>query len=546
MRRALLAICGLLLCTGIAPSAALGRIKIDRYDRSTLPDVKLWVSLLNKADPVLPGERLEFTVAVNGQILRDSVEYETADEHGAPMAVAVIVDARSPSWWSAIKKSIGLILNDLPEESIAVGYRTRQEIDQVPDKGWAIDTKLLTPVLAEKAAAAGKPRLGLALIKALKRFPLKPGLSKEPEDEGSPPWKDEGACPDDRALFVVSDGDLGGTERFRSQNMRRIVRMARRRNVRIMGIGIDPAGAGARDAEEVDVDDFGNIISVNRAEVRFDHRAVLKVISRKTGGTYRAALTESGIPKVVQAARDELRYRYILDFEAESLRRGDLAEFAVTVQLPTGGAAKARSFTARIDNQLGMLDRFADWISDIWEGLPWWVLLIIYVVGGLIIVLVTVIIVIRKVRKRRARKASKDKFRAAALAARAPCAVCARMMMPQWTECLFCAQESAAIRPMRFRLTGRAGDFMGQALRFDREIITIGSDPRCEVSIMDRGVAVQHCGIRDRGGDEFMLTDFNTDTGTWVNGEKISQVIIEEGDLLRVGETEFVFGIEAS
>lgn len=542
MRRGLLAICALLLWSGLAQA----RIKIDRYDRATLPDVKLWVSLLNKTDPVPPGERLEFTVAVNGQILRDSVDYETAEEHGDPMAVAVIVDARSPSWWAAISKSIGIILDDLPEDSIAVGYRTRQEIDQVPDKGWAVDTKLLTPVLAEKPAAAGKPRLGLALIKALKRFPLKPGLSKEPEDEGAPAWKDEGACPEDRALFVVSDGDLGGTERFRSQNMRRIVRMARRRNVRIMGIGIDPAGAGASEVEEVDVDEFGNIISVNRPESRFDHRAVLKVISRKTGGTYRAALTESGIAKAVQAARDELRYRYILDFEADDLRRGDLAEFAVTAQLPTGGAAKARSFTARIDNQLGLLDRVADWISDIWESLPWWVLLIIYVVGGLILLLLTLLIILKRRKKRRARKAAKEKARAAALAGRAPCAVCARMMMPQWTECLFCAQEAAAVRPMRFRLTGRAGDFVGQALRFDREIITIGSDPRCDVPIMDRGVAVQHCGIRDRGGDEFMLTDFNTDTGTWVNGEKISQVIIEEGDLLRVGATEFVFGIEAS
>ena len=542
MRRALFAICAALLWSGLAQA----RIKIDRYERSTLPDVRLWVSLLNDAEPVLPAERLEFTVAVNGQILRDSIDYETADENGAPMAVAVIVDARSPSWWATIKQSLGLILDDLPEESIAVGYRTRQEIDQVPDKGWAVDTSLLTPVLAEKPAASGPPRLGLALIQALKRFPLRPGLSKEPEDEGAPPWKDEGACPADRALFVISDGDLGGTERFRSQNMRRIVRMARRRDVRIMGIGIDPAGAGAAEDEEVDVDEFGNIISVNQAESRFDHRAVLKVISRKTGGTYRAALTESGIPKVVQAARDELRYRYILEFEAESLRRGDLAEFAVTVQLPTGGAAKARSFTASIDNELGLLDQVADWISDLWEGLPWWVLLIIYVVGGLIIVLVTLLIVIKKVRKRRKRAAAKEKARDAALAARKPCAVCAQMMMPQWTECLFCAQEAAAIRPMRFRLTGRAGDFVGQALRFDREIITIGSDPRCDVPIMDRGVAVQHCGIRDRGGEEFMLTDFNTDTGTWVNGEKISQVIIEEGDLLRVGQTEFVFGIEAS
>lgn len=535
------------LCLLLA-SSAVARVKIDRYDRATLPDVKLWVSLLNKAAPVPPGDRLEFTVAVNGKIVRGDVDYETAAEKAAPMAVAVVVDARSASWWDAIKPTLSTLLDRLPPESMAVGYRTRQEVDQVPDKGWAIDPKQLTPVLAEKQAAGSKPRMGLAIIKALKRFPLNPGLSKEPDDEGAPPWKDESACPTDRVLFVIGDGDLGGTERFRSQNMRRIVRMARRRNVRIMGIGIDPAGVGAGDDDdELAVDDEGNLITAGAGPVvAFDHRAVLKVIARKTGGTYRAAITEADMPKVVQQARDELAYRYILEFEADDLRRGDIAEFAVTVQLPTGGAEKARSFTANIDNELGLIDRVADWISDIWESLPWWALLIIYVVGGLIILLVTILIVVRRVRKRRTARDAKAKARAAALAGRKPCAVCGRMMMPQWTECLFCAQEAAAIRPMRFRLTGREGDYVGQALRFDREVVTLGSDPRCEVRVMDRGVAAQHCGIRDRGGDEFILTDFNTDTGTWVNGEKIQQVIIEEGDLIRIGQTEFVFGIEAT
>lgn len=538
-----------LLCTLLVALAwpAAARVKIDRYDKATLPEVELWISLLDNNRPVPPADRLEFTVTVNGQIIRDEVEYESAGDRGDPIAVAVVVDARAESWWNAIKANLGALLK-LPEGSMAVGYRTRQEVDEVPEKGWAIEPAKLAPVLAEKAAAGDKAGLGQAMVRALKRFPLNPGLTPEPEDEGAPPWKDEGACPTDRVMFVIADGDLGGSERFRSQNMRRIVRMARRRNVRIMGIGIDPAGAGAAEEEQVTVDDQGNIVTLDKAgpQANFDHRAVLKVISRKTGGTYRAAITEAEIPKVIQEARDELDYRYILEFDADALRRGELAEFAVTVQLPTGGADKARSFTARIDNELGLIDRVADWISTLWESLPWWVALIIYVVGGLIIVLVTLIIIVKQVRKRRRSRDAQDKARAAALAARRPCAVCGQMMMPEWTECLFCAQEAAAIRPMRFRLTGRTGDFMGQALRFDREIITIGSDPRCDVPVMDRGVAVQHCGIRDRGGEEFILTDFNTDLGTWVNGERVSQVIIEEGDLLRVGETEFVFGIEAS
>ena len=73
----------------------------------------------------------------------------------------------------------------------------------------------------------------------------------------------------------------------------------------------------------------------------------------------------------------------------------------------------------------------------------------------------------------------------------------------------------------------------------------LGADVNCALRVVDRGVAAKHCGLRERETDQYVLTDFNSDSGTWVNEERVSQVILDEGDVIRLGQTEFVFGIEA-
>jgi pSer/pThr/pTyr-binding forkhead associated (FHA) protein len=62
--------------------------------------------------------------------------------------------------------------------------------------------------------------------------------------------------------------------------------------------------------------------------------------------------------------------------------------------------------------------------------------------------------------------------------------------------------------------------------------------------VPERRVAEEHAGLRDRGA-EFVLTDFNTDLGTFVNGQRITQTALHEGDVIRIGDTEFVFGVES-
>ena len=136
--------------------------------------------------------------------------------------------------------------------------------------------------------------------------------------------------------------------------------------------------------------------------------------------------------------------------------------------------------------------------------------------------------------------------RLAELESRKPCPVCGNKMMPEWTECLFCARTQAVEESMRYRLIVRAGYLAGESFRFGKELVTVGSGPQCDIIVEERGVDYEHFTIRDRGGESFSITDFNTGEGTWVNGEQVSpSADLYEGDVIRVAETEFIFGIES-
>lgn len=514
--RAVLVALALLLA---GPAAA--RLKIDRYEPATLPAVKLWVSVLNGTRPVPPAELKHFSVYVNGELLKDPPDFETAAEVGKPMALAVVADARFPERWLTTRTGLEKALAGIPGGSRTFGIATHEGIARLPEEGWSQKPGDLPATMREIEASGSEPRLQQALRLALSAFPLREDVVPERDEEPPPKAKDgEAAFPDDRVLYVIGDGELGrSAQQDEGRLLRELIHLARRRGVRVMTIGISGEDTG--------------------------HLWTLRVLARKTGGTYRHADRPEDLPTVIAEAADELRHRYVLTAEVPGLQRGDTAHFMVRAALAGGVIDETREFSTRVENVLGFWASLADTISDLWEGLPWWGRWLIIGGAALFVVAIVVIIVFRRARKRRDAAAAAEQARQAALAQRRPCGVCGQMMMPDWVECLFCAIQRSQERPMRFRLTGRAGSWAGQALRFDRELITLGSANGVDVLVLDRGVAPQHCGLRDRGQAEFVLVDYNTDTGTWLNGERITQAQLREGDLVRIGESEFVFGVES-
>lgn len=69
---------------------------------------------------------------------------------------------------------------------------------------------------------------------------------------------------------------------------------------------------------------------------------------------------------------------------------------------------------------------------------------------------------------------------------------------------------------------------------------SIGRRSRNDLSIRSRNVSRYHCRI-EHDGEFFWLVDNESANGTFVNGEKVQRYMLQDGDLLKVGQCTVVF-----
>jgi hypothetical protein len=75
--------------------------------------------------------------------------------------------------------------------------------------------------------------------------------------------------------------------------------------------------------------------------------------------------------------------------------------------------------------------------------------------------------------------------------------------------------------------------------------VSIGRAPTNDIPISDNAVSGEHCRIRPEDG-AFVLHDLKSTNGTFVNEKRIERHRLSEGDVIRVGETHFQFGMGPS
>ena len=69
---------------------------------------------------------------------------------------------------------------------------------------------------------------------------------------------------------------------------------------------------------------------------------------------------------------------------------------------------------------------------------------------------------------------------------------------------------------------------------------SMGRHPNNTLRLMDREVSKEHA-VVERIGNGFVLRDLNSSNGTFVNGRKIKELRLRDGDRIMVGATEMVF-----
>ena len=118
------------------------------------------------------------------------------------------------------------------------------------------------------------------------------------------------------------------------------------------------------------------------------------------------------------------------------------------------------------------------------------------------------------------------------------CGGCQRTMMPEWTQCLFCGWSPPVSTTARLEV--KAGPLVGQVVPLDAEIATFGSIEGNTVVLPDAAVSKKHAGIRLADG-RFELADLGSTNGVFVNGVRTPKKQLQDGDVVRIGHSEFVF-----
>ena len=130
----------------------------------------------------------------------------------------------------------------------------------------------------------------------------------------------------------------------------------------------------------------------------------------------------------------------------------------------------------------------------------------------------------------------------------ARCPHCGRPLMPGQNECPFChipvgPKETFFQRFPTAHLACIGGLRVGQELILKGEQVHIGRNPECGIHLDDDLVSWEHALLAFTNG-QYVLYDQNSTNGTWVNGQRIAQCVIQPGvDQIRIGPSVFVLKV---
>ena len=83
-----------------------------------------------------------------------------------------------------------------------------------------------------------------------------------------------------------------------------------------------------------------------------------------------------------------------------------------------------------------------------------------------------------------------------------------------------------------------SGPERGQVIAV-KEKILIGRALECDISILEPGLSRRHAEL-DLIGEELTLKDLGSSNGTYVNGDKIDEVVLKDGDVLQFFKVRFI------
>ena len=390
----LLAACFAVGVFGVCPASAGDyRAKIDGVDTSKAPEIRLFVTFLNRTDlPVNPNLIDLYDVKINDTLVDDDdVELGIwRDEEEGTDLVLVMPGIVGLS--EAARKTISEEMKVLekamgPKDRVAMVTYSRavavvQPLDEAKGKAKEAFDKI-TP-------AGVRPFMFSALDQAIEVLETSPEGRK-------------------RAILYLGDGTDAGAVGVAEidEKLRETVARARRAKTKIWSIGFD-----------------SNEVSENS-------RRTFQLLSRKTGATWRFAKTRLELTRALEGSLGEIIGQLVLKLHWGDFEEKKVYDFQVQLQSDNSEETETAVFKAPVEKVR------TDWVF-------WAVVSVLACVVALIVAAFFTWLVVWLRRRRDRREA--EALLAELLEDRVQeCETCFRVQKPEWEECPFCA---AGMKPL--------------------------------------------------------------------------------------------------
>ncbi|MCA9775080.1 MAG: FHA domain-containing protein [Candidatus Eremiobacteraeota bacterium] len=113
-----------------------------------------------------------------------------------------------------------------------------------------------------------------------------------------------------------------------------------------------------------------------------------------------------------------------------------------------------------------------------------------------------------------------------------------------WTAKLFPFPEQETLTPMVRKQTWAwlrpGGDSTKSGFPLNKDHIVVGREVKCHIMLNDNSVSRQHSSVT-RLAEGYLLKDLGSSNGTYVNGHRIQEALLKDGDRISIGDCEFWF-----
>ena len=93
---------------------------------------------------------------------------------------------------------------------------------------------------------------------------------------------------------------------------------------------------------------------------------------------------------------------------------------------------------------------------------------------------------------------------------------------------------------MELHVCNRAGVLLRAFALGDNKEVIVGRDETCDVRILSKSVSREHCAI-EQDGDQMVLRDLGSSGGTYLEGNRVDKVNLEDGMEIGVGPAVLKF-----